>query len=267
MEFLAEAVGCGVSKELRGPGTVLAIHAEAVNIELSTGFCLSLVSNQLDLAPNRIRLAEFDQVRGRVKPGDMVCIGWHQLWHYSFSIAWPKPLLSNLAPIIPMFDSLEPMQKLLQSGTGACRCYMTGASDSVIDKKVAAEAEKLNNGSNGESLLGLGKGLTPAGDDILTGYLAAGRRLGLDLSRHRDMPYKAFTATGSLSATAIYFAARGRVQQRLEAVISALASSSEELVAPAEALMAVGSSSGSDMLLGVYIALIKYFAKIGSDIA
>ncbi|MTI94650.1 MAG: DUF2877 domain-containing protein [Firmicutes bacterium] len=267
MDFVAETAGRGVGNILRGAGQVIGIYDQVVNIELATGFCLSLVSKKIDLAPNRILLAGLDCIHRQVKPGDMVRVGSHQLWHTRFSIAWAAPPSQESIELTPLLASLGTLEKELRTGTGACRSYFSDSVGSFIDNQVAVEAKNLAAGSDGESLLGLGAGLTPAGDDVLVGYLGACNQLGLEPGVANGFVGKAFLVTGSLSATAIYFASQGQVQERLSAVIQALSGSQSELTINARTLMQVGSSSGSDMLLGVYLALVKYFNQIGSEIA
>lgn len=121
------------------------------------------------------------------------------------------------------------------------------------------------------SLIGLGPGLTPAGDDILTGLLA-----GLHVLKHRaPAPHhctstlailtdiverRAPNRTTALSQTLLFYAARGIAVEPLLDVLWTLGSGSPirsltpTNVGGLDALLAIGHSSGSDMLTGALLA-------------
>lgn len=113
-------------------------------------------------------------------------------------------------------------------------------------------------------LLGRGPGLTPSGDDVLAGMLAAAtvlagalpagavpaelvvrvRRLG------REVAAEARDATTAVSAALLHHAARGAVAAPAGAVLQALAGRGR-LVAALDHLLAVGSTSGRDLAVGL----------------
>lgn len=107
-----------------------------------------------------------------------------------------------------------------------------------------------------EQLVGLGPGLTPAGDDFLVGLLAslnltgspchAWRRIGawaVELAARR---------THLISATALRQAACGRVRAHLIDLCQALMHASPPMLRLAlERVLAIGSGSGSDIAAGL----------------
>ncbi|MDP3892456.1 DUF2877 domain-containing protein [Nocardioides sp.] len=103
------------------------------------------------------------------------------------------------------------------------------------------------------ALVGSGGGLTPYGDDVVCGYLAAHRAAGnptddLDAEVTRLLP-----RTTVLSATLLECALRGEV---LPEVADLLAAWGTPAAAGAEAaLLRVGSSSGAGLLEGTRLAL------------
>jgi hypothetical protein len=119
------------------------------------------------------------------------------------------------------------------------------------------------------SLLGLGPGLTPAGDDFLCGYLAGlrilGRRAGVDTSDLVDrlageVNALAAARTTALSRTLLYYAGRGTVVEPLEDVLYSLepagsASSLDDQTPGYRRLLGIGHSSGRDMFCGALVAL------------
>ncbi len=93
-----------------------------------------------------------------------------------------------------------------------------------------------------DGLAGRGPGLTPAGDDILIGYVAALGLLHGDWPRARMIAERAAHRTTSLSATLLRHAARGELPEPAHAFL--------ELGDPAP-LRAFGHSSGRCLILGL----------------
>ena len=104
------------------------------------------------------------------------------------------------------------------------------------------------------ALLGLGSGLTPLGDDVLAGWLAAMVAAGHP-GRHavaHEVTRLAPSRTTLLSATLLACAMRGDVLPEYAALVGALGRDHRfEL----ERLTAVGHTSGQGMLLGLALAL------------
>jgi Protein of unknown function (DUF2877) len=117
------------------------------------------------------------------------------------------------------------------------------------------------------ALLGRGPGLTPAGDDVLAGLLAALRVLGPSLSSEvagrvaatADALATAVTGpaherTTALSAQLLAHADRGAVALPVADVLRAVAGRGA-LVASAARLARVGHTSGRDLLTGIALAV------------
>jgi hypothetical protein len=107
-------------------------------------------------------------------------------------------------------------------------------------------------------LLGLGIGLTPSGDDLLVGLLAA-----LHARRAAALPLIAAavataapTRTTSLSAAAVVAAAHGRFPERMHDVLVAIAGNDDDAIRSSiERAMQFGASSGADTLVGLFVGL------------
>jgi hypothetical protein len=106
-------------------------------------------------------------------------------------------------------------------------------------------------------LVGLGPGLTPSGDDFLVGYLAAlwscaGFATGIDgmLERLAKSLAPLFLRTNAISRQMLGDATRGRFAECLADVTAALAGEGDIVEATVQAL-ALGHSSGADMLCGL----------------
>lgn len=110
-------------------------------------------------------------------------------------------------------------------------------------------------------LLGLGPGLTPAGDDLLCGLLAGlavlRRRMGADggsgqSALRRAVEEAAPGRTTSLSCTLLRWAGHGVAVEPLLDVLWSLGAAGE--MGGLRTLLGIGHSSGSDMLTGALLA-------------
>jgi Protein of unknown function (DUF2877) len=113
-------------------------------------------------------------------------------------------------------------------------------------------------------LLGLGPGLTPAGDDVLCGALAGLRVLGRRSGCYGEWCDNAIGAitdgivaaasrrTTSFSATLLRAATRGVVAEPLLQVLQTVGSGAS--VRGIDDVLMLGHSSGSDMLTGALMA-------------
>ncbi|WP_306323210.1 MULTISPECIES: DUF2877 domain-containing protein [unclassified Streptomyces] len=103
------------------------------------------------------------------------------------------------------------------------------------------------------ALLGLGPGATPSGDDFLCGLLLTARlarRPPAWLPALADIATHAEAHTPPVSAALLRHAAAGYCVPQAAALLDAAATGTD-LTAPVAALLAVGHSSGSDLLHGL----------------
>lgn len=104
--------------------------------------------------------------------------------------------------------------------------------------------------------LGRGRGLTPAGDDFLCGFLLAHSHLfnAPPLDR-RELAAQAKSRTTALSSSLIECAAQGTADERLVDTLHYLACGEGSPEQHKEELLSYGSSSGIDTLAGMLTAL------------
>lgn len=111
-----------------------------------------------------------------------------------------------------------------------------------------------------QALVGLGPGLTPAGDDFLGGAMIALRSLGDDALAKRIAAWAlplARTRTSKISRAHLHCAADGEGAAVLHALLAAFSSTErEDLTAHVDALDGIGHSSGWDALAGVVCACV-----------
>lgn len=127
-----------------------------------------------------------------------------------------------------------------------------------------------------DRLIGLGPGLTPAGDDVLAGLLAgvltldAAASLAEDI-RHlgRDVATTAVGRTTSVSAALLAHAAQGQLATPAADLLRTWTSpprpgDTDRVLAATDQLLGVGSTSGRDLTLGLLAAadlITAFFTK------
>lgn len=94
-----------------------------------------------------------------------------------------------------------------------------------------------------EDLLGLGKGLTPSGDDFLIGFLAANRLARRNVSLNLD-----FNRTNYISGEFLRYALNGIFSEDLNEFLT-------KDISKIKNIISYGHTSGSDTLLGIYYAI------------
>jgi len=109
-------------------------------------------------------------------------------------------------------------------------------------------------------LCGRGAGLTPAGDDILAGWMAANWLLYGPLPRlleaYQDIIGVARQQTHLLSQCWLSYAAEGNMAQAIQVLLEAITSNNEtKLTTATRAVLALGATSGHDLLQGILLGL------------
>lgn len=109
---------------------------------------------------------------------------------------------------------------------------------------------------HGQALLGLGPGLTPSGDDYLVGLFAVVHMPGSPCAAWvpvcAAIAAPASERTHAISVAALRAAAAGRVRESLSSFLLALVAGGHADVLPAlSRVLAIGSSSGADMVEGM----------------
>ncbi|HEU5198465.1 MAG TPA: DUF2877 domain-containing protein [Ktedonobacterales bacterium] len=112
------------------------------------------------------------------------------------------------------------------------------------------------------ALIGLGPGLTPSGDDVLTGLIAATLVLGEALEQpvmfyqrlSAEALALAYSRTNKISSTWIEYAGRGEVAEHLGRLFEALTQHDRSLIEQAaQEVLSSGATSGGDLLAGIIL--------------
>jgi hypothetical protein len=144
-------------------------------------------------------------------------------------------------------------------------CGVRAEYTDAIDRRVTELAFRLPDPDAGAALVGTGYGFTPAGDDVICGYLAAAWVTGLEIAPlERAVLARVPECTTRLAATTLRFAATGRVERDLHRIIVAVSSAVrnsrdrptlEAIEDMAASYVArTGHSSGADAIAGTLLA-------------
>ena len=111
-------------------------------------------------------------------------------------------------------------------------------------------------------LVGRGDGLTPFGDDVLCGWLAAHRAACVATQAVDDAVRRALPRTTTLSATLLECALAGEVADLAAGYLRALGTPSER--AARAALAALGHSSGEGLALGIDLGVAGLVGRVAA---
>jgi hypothetical protein len=223
-------------------GRVHSVFERAINVRWSDGRLLMLQGAGLLVAPFGVAISGLPE-RGTVAPG-MPLSGTAFDWAAAECVDLHMPP----GPLDFPLDALaEAARAASPSISPAARALELGLA-SLDGAAVAAAAG---------ALIGLGEGLTPAGDDCVAGALAVLHRLRPDWlaanARVTDaLAAAARTRTTDIARDFVLEALAGRFAEPVLAVVTAESVAVARLAA--ERLARLGGTSGADTLHGIQLA-------------
>lgn len=153
--------------------------------------------------------------------------------------------------------------------------YFKSSFELSFMNKISEGMEKLRTGQTiecAETIHGCGFGLTPSGDDFITGMLNAlfllqeiSENKNLDILRENI--FKASETENIISLNAMKMALNGRFQEKMKNMICALSEKDETKIhIYCHQLLTMGETSGADMLTGFFYTFVvenryNYFSK------
>jgi hypothetical protein len=170
-------------------------------------------------------------------------------------------LLDQLQLLEDLVAAEAPAGGLARAGIGQAGGEMTpleqSAAPALADLAQGLQREDADLVARAaRGLAGLGPGLTPSGDDILVGGLLALAVLpGVDASAMRAAMVSARPRTTRISEAYLEAASLGQASEACHQLFAALRADDPARITPsARAVLAVGETSGSDMLAGFLLA-------------
>ena len=277
-ETLSSATHAGFGGDL----VVHSVHDHVVNI-LCDGGLIALAHDRLDDAPWTVRIPASGWLTLRPQVGDRVEVDSDAGHGHSLVVRSDagsmRIILDPADRWTPVVDARTPSAAALRAARTALDAFSSPASITPFGAASAkalvagvaqmrAAATALIHGADSAELiteaarrlLGLGEGLTPSGDDILTGFafVAAHRGFGLTalLQPLATAVRDGDDSTTLLSIVTLRAALAGRARQRLHDLATAVIDGdSPRIVTLASETAAIGHTSGYDILTGIRLAL------------
>lgn len=235
-----------LSRPAGGAGQVLAVYRRSLLWLAGLDEPLTLAWDPALRGPLTL---EVDSPVTRVAPGDRVTrtgswlsLGPHAVVDLSAAVQH-DPILPYLAP-----DRAVALARALE--------VATAWGDETLRHRAAelAAALQLGNPPAVDRLIGLGRGLTPSGDDFLAGMLAALQATGSPAAG--PLSAAILPALGRTTLVARHFL-KWAVQRRYSEVIRSVFASAGADADVAD-LLATGATSGADTAAGIRAGLILY---------
>jgi len=253
---LPAAVSLALSPQLEStphPVTVLGTADPAVWIGGADGVLMVSTRDAIRL-PNSavIGVPASDRPFAAIRPGDQAMVGGRAIGFASLRVTvgrWFDP-----RPALPATDAEAVAGRAASAAIHVPEMPDHGLTEALIgdDDRAAIEAARM--------LIGSGDGLTPRGDDLIAGTVAAvllmggsvGAEAAVAMVHRLEGPilHHAATATTSLSASLLAHSFLGEVAEPAAALLSALAGRGD-IAAAADALNQVGHSSGPALAAGL----------------
>lgn len=249
---------------------VHSVFARAVNVVTPEGALLTLVDAARDDAPDTL-VADADgyDAMGLRRDDPVVAVGGVLALGACLRVRFDRA--QPWVAWLPAFADASTGWRANVTAVAACLassspCSVDDALHEVARRALAFHAAALVDalaagdaagaGQHATSLLGLGPGLTPSGDDLLVGLLAVLAIPGSPARRLRGvrgaMLARADERTHLISLSALRAAAQGRVRAGLATLLDAMLTGTvDAAVAALAPVLAIGATSGRDICDGV----------------
>jgi len=257
---------------------VLAVFERACDLITHDGDVVALVTPQIGNGPLNVVVSGAANLFAGVDPGAPVTLeleaerlwvgglvidlegaavweprpDWDALRARPAAIVSRLPLLHNLCLRHAPAGSLLPLLGALPPGDAPAGAILSTAQEAAesLQEGWGGDLERLREGAAG--LAGLGGGLTPAGDDFISGaMLWAWLAHPTPGPLCRAMIEVAIPRTTTLSAAFLRAAARGECSAAWQALLTALSEGAEaKITAAAQDVLTHGATSGADTLAG-----------------
>lgn len=259
-------------KSLQGQrlmGEVVQIFEHTINIVLKKQFpnLLTVGGMQVLGSPQSIAFKDFSQMKDQLKVGDMCILqGGSQLIfarltgqlqeveECSLVEQMTIPTVENLARRKDFLASKLTEKNLYQTQPGIAPFYQQLQKEVIQLQEALILGDWFNVEKHVQGMVGLGIGLTPSGDDILTGMLL----VLFDESTLKSIVLQASPNTNFISQHQLYFASQGLAKPSVLTVVQEIFSERMRLDVLEKAIretLTIGSTSGHDLLSGIVAGL------------
>lgn len=255
-------------------GTIHSIFHKAINLKLEEGDMLSLLVSRIDKSPTSIILNLDSFTPFNAKVGDEFYIEDKKL-----IVGLEEISLDHAFKYELKLPNIDKKSRFLEDNLSIAHEYMDSLIKNVnnpmellIFRKLKESANNLKLGveigSIFKSLIGMGIGLTPSGDDFLVGFMSVAflEVSGMEnfKAAFESLIFEAGSLTNEISYSVLKNASRGYFKQIYSDFIDSFFTSTirdEDF----EAILKMGYSSGRDTLLGIITGL-EIFRNLNSQL-
>lgn len=186
---------------------------------------------------------------------------------YDSTIHFTRIKIEQFEKRLELFETLllclaPPKSLAFLLDEGRKQYFHPGFEQAIVEKIQTGIHEIFySNLFNGvQAVKGVGFGLTPGGDDFVTGLLLGlfiiQQVYGRDFSEIREQVYRVAVGKNLISNTFLYWAKEGLMFERWKSIIFALLDNKEDVVSEAlRRLLSVGETSGADTAVGFLLTL------------
>lgn len=245
------------------PAVVLGVHDPALYLGVAGRVLPVVTSDAVPLAPALRLTVPSGRVRWEVSAGDVVTVGGGRIVLPGFEVAaartWRPARVRQSSRLECGFGgSGSHFRTRAAREWGGSGWLADGIRTVLVGRECGHDCQDDHVRSHGEGvdrLLGRGAGLTPSGDDALAGILLVHHAVG------RAAPLAAavrsrLSATTAVSAALLDAAADGYAAPDVVALVDAAVAGDEAKVSRAlPAVLAIGHTSGADLVAGIAGAL------------
>jgi hypothetical protein len=231
---------------------------------------LNVVLKQLPAGANRLRSTRscfyIDENRLRKEPSAAYCSGVPRLTHAS-----PETVLGSTHAFTRLLVRRAPPKSLAFIFDPALEKDFSRVFERHLLARFKKAVSHFRSGDykrGAGTIRGLGFGLTPSGDDFISGLLAgwhfAQASLRLRTRDRREQVYGSAEGGNLVSNAFIRASYEGRVNAKVRRLMLALAGTDRsELASAAKAALSSGHTSGSDLCSGLAFSLLDVLSKDG----
>jgi hypothetical protein len=258
----ASSVDRGLAQAL-GPGRIIAVHRRSCTLETLAGALITLADPACGNGPQTVLARQAGWLAGeRFWPAGASGLRFE----HGPALDWRRAAVwaaSDIAPGgPPVFRHSAALLRVLAQGqiqTGMLPVLLktppVSPQQQALADRAAPLLAALPDPAAARQLIGLGPGLTPAGDDLLVGLL-----LVLYYVNHSALkplrPIMAQAATTRLSRAMLGWAAQGEAGEHVLLLLRDLFSLPEpQAFARLPQVLAHGATSGADLIAGIVLGL------------
>ena len=268
-------------------GSVHSVFDKVFNIEKDAQTLYTVSNHQIDGGPYTLKTQNYEPFKKRIKDGTAVFKKNDSLRIGTLEITLADPQIKSFEIKEVKDYSKETIRNNIQlfntlikeeGNPGGCLYYYEEVILGLERKGSLMERELMKRIQNFQTaieknqltekevnaLIGFGMGLTPSGDDFLTAFMTSLSLFSENetlLDKVKDFIQPFLSNTTRVSASMLEVAIEGKAREYLMTFTQAFLKDDDESFKKAlEDLLTIGSSSGTDMSVGIILAF-EFFLK------